>query len=192
MLYEKYKRESLRTESLVNPSTNKPFSLPERMTHASMGLLTEVGELIDSYKKSTYYGKKLDKINIEEEIGDIFWYLSLWNHVCSSRLLLEMPYCIKAITNRNKIFGLLVDKSNNLFRLSIEQDSFEACDLCYSFIYHCLIRLIELEKLSPLEKILQTNIDKLYKRYPDIFSTSNAIDRDLEEERITLEKGLLK
>lgn len=44
--------------------------------HYVLGMVTEVGELADTYKKRVYYGKELDYQNIREELGDIFWYLS--------------------------------------------------------------------------------------------------------------------
>lgn len=49
---------------------------PVRLIHVALGLSTEVGELNDAIKKHLFYGKELDKINIEEEMGDIFWYLA--------------------------------------------------------------------------------------------------------------------
>ena len=65
--------EVLKTESRIT----KPIKSLKliRALHAVMGLSTEVGELLDAFKKHIFYGKPLDKVNIEEEIGDIFWYL---------------------------------------------------------------------------------------------------------------------
>lgn len=45
-------------------------------THAIIGLCTEVGELQDAFKKTIFYGRPLDKINVKEEVGDICWYLA--------------------------------------------------------------------------------------------------------------------
>jgi NTP pyrophosphatase (non-canonical NTP hydrolase) len=42
--------------------------------HMAMGIATEAGELLDAYKKNFAYKKILDKTNVAEEIGDIFWY----------------------------------------------------------------------------------------------------------------------
>lgn len=44
--------------------------------HCIMGMETEVGELIDAYKKHLFYGKPLDHTNIQEEIGDLMWYVA--------------------------------------------------------------------------------------------------------------------
>jgi len=48
-----------------------------RLLHASMGLVTESGELMDAMKKHLFYGKELDKTNLIEECGDLFWYIAL-------------------------------------------------------------------------------------------------------------------
>lgn len=42
-----------------------------------MGLVTETGEIFDAIKKAKIYGKKLDRVNIAEEFGDMFWYLAV-------------------------------------------------------------------------------------------------------------------
>lgn len=44
--------------------------------HMVIGVSTEAGELLDQYKKGFAYGKKLDKVNIVEELGDLLWYIA--------------------------------------------------------------------------------------------------------------------
>jgi len=48
-----------------------------QLLHASMGLNTEAGELLDSVKRHIIYGSELDTINIKEELGDLMWYIAL-------------------------------------------------------------------------------------------------------------------
>ena len=48
----------------------------EMLLHAAMGMATEAGEFIDSLKKHRFYGKRLDRQNLIEEIGDVAWYLA--------------------------------------------------------------------------------------------------------------------
>jgi len=54
------------------------------MLHAAMGLVTESAELLDMLKKHIFYGKDLDLVNMEEELGDLDWYQSVAIH--ASRL----------------------------------------------------------------------------------------------------------
>jgi NTP pyrophosphatase (non-canonical NTP hydrolase) len=48
-----------------------------RLLHAGMGLTTESAEFLDSLKKQIFYGKGLDRVNLAEEIGDLFWYCAI-------------------------------------------------------------------------------------------------------------------
>lgn len=47
------------------------------LIHGAIGLSTESGELLDAVKKHMFYGKKVDPVNIKEEIGDVLYYLGL-------------------------------------------------------------------------------------------------------------------
>lgn len=49
----------------------------KRLLHAGIGLSTESGEFLDALKKHIFYGKELDKVNLGEEIGDLFWYIAI-------------------------------------------------------------------------------------------------------------------
>lgn len=48
-----------------------------RILHAGMGLVTEAGEFMDMLKKHILYGKPLDYVNLQEELGDSQWYVAL-------------------------------------------------------------------------------------------------------------------
>lgn len=48
-----------------------------RLIHASQGLTTEAGEFVDALKRHFFYGKDLDAVNLQEELGDIMWYVAL-------------------------------------------------------------------------------------------------------------------
>jgi NTP pyrophosphatase (non-canonical NTP hydrolase) len=46
------------------------------ITHMLFGMQTEVGELTDIFKKSLAYNKDIDWVNVEEELGDIMFYIA--------------------------------------------------------------------------------------------------------------------
>lgn len=48
-----------------------------RNLHATLGLATEVGELVDAVRAELIEGKPLDTVNVMEEVGDKFWYLGV-------------------------------------------------------------------------------------------------------------------
>lgn len=91
--------------------------------HMAMGIVTEAGELIDVYKKNLAYGKAIDEVNLQEEIGDLMWYIA---------------------------------------------------------------RFVKIKGYD-LEAIMATNIEKLKARYPEKFTSTDAINRDLKKEREILE-----
>jgi len=91
--------------------------------HMIMGMTTEVGELVDVFKKDMAYGKDIDWVNVKEEIGDLMFYIA--------------SFC----------------RINNF----------------------------------DLENIIATNVAKLECRYPEKFTQENALNRDLDAERIILE-----
>ena len=92
-------------------------------THMILGMITEVGEFADPYKKHWAYGKELDEVNVKEELGDLMWYIA------------------------------------------------SLCEM----------------KGWDLNKICETNINKLKSRYPEKFTSEKAINRNLEKERLILE-----
>lgn len=71
--------EALRTESNDFSSIKERLSNEQtiRLVHAAMGLCTEAAEFLDTLKKHIFYGKKLDTVNLGEEIGDLEWYAAL-------------------------------------------------------------------------------------------------------------------
>ena len=75
----RYISEALETET-------KDYALPlrrlersgsARILHATMGLCTEAAEALDAVKKHIFYGKELDRTNLKEELGDLFWYAAI-------------------------------------------------------------------------------------------------------------------
>lgn len=47
------------------------------LLHAAMGICTEAGEFQDAIKKVVIYNAPLDRHNLEEELGDLMWYIAL-------------------------------------------------------------------------------------------------------------------
>lgn len=68
-----HKTESPPCDEMVNRIDNQIL----RLLHASMGLCTEAGEFQDVLKKHIFYGKPVDFVGLQEEIGDVMWYVAL-------------------------------------------------------------------------------------------------------------------
>lgn len=52
-----------------------------QLLHFTMGLVTESSEVLEAVYNHIFNGKELDLVNIEEEIGDIFWYIAIFLRV---------------------------------------------------------------------------------------------------------------
>ena len=81
MKIEEYQKEAYKR---LNPAiANNP---KERMNYTCMGVIEETGEVIAELRKAFYKGnfheRKLNKTAIEEECGDLIWYLLL---ICKNR-----------------------------------------------------------------------------------------------------------
>lgn len=74
-----YVKNAIKTESRDFDAIAERMSTVEnqRLLHAGIGLATEAGELLDALKKHVFYGKELDRVNLREELGDIFWYCAI-------------------------------------------------------------------------------------------------------------------
>lgn len=76
---KEYVKNAIVTESNNFEAIGARVSQPEniRLMHAAIGLATEAGEIQDQLKKAIFYGKTLDKVNLAEELGDLFWYMAV-------------------------------------------------------------------------------------------------------------------
>lgn len=76
---QEYVKLAIKTESTDFNSMNSRLENDgvKRLLHAGIGLSTEAGEFLDALKKHIFYGKELDRVNLAEEMGDLFWYLAI-------------------------------------------------------------------------------------------------------------------
>lgn len=65
-------------EKLAKPGDDILGSLtPEdcHLLHMAVGIAGEAGELLDAVKKAVIYRRKLDMVNVTEELGDLEFYM---------------------------------------------------------------------------------------------------------------------
>lgn len=79
MQSNQYIQDAIKTESRDFSAMNSRLTDDglKRLLHAGIGLSTEAGEFLDALKKHIFYGKELDRVNLKEEMGDLFWYLAI-------------------------------------------------------------------------------------------------------------------
>jgi NTP pyrophosphatase (non-canonical NTP hydrolase) len=69
MQIKQYQKESVRTMAKLEGRYIDNL-------HMVLGMITEVGELADVFKKEMAYGKPVDWVNVKEEIGDVMFYIA--------------------------------------------------------------------------------------------------------------------
>lgn len=144
-------------------------------THMRLGIITEIAEIADIFKKHIAYKKPIDFINLKEEIGDTCWYIANMATFEEEDLKLwdgdyykpnndeKWEYIINDI-----LVGLYYNQDSNSERL----DGINA-----------LCKYWEIN----LEECLELNITKLKTRFPEKFTEEAALNRDLVKERSILE-----
>lgn len=57
----------------------KKDAVPVDVVHSVLGIITEGGELAEAVAKAFFTGD-LDEVNLDEEMGDILWYIAMFCH----------------------------------------------------------------------------------------------------------------
>ena len=163
-------------------TTNTERTELEHRVHAASGLITEIGELVDSYKRHWFYKTPLNKVNVREEVGDILWYVALafslagleFHDEIAPLSAVEDDFPIQYVIGKIVRYG--VSLSNYTF---IYPDDWNIDQVNYD-LRNLLQYLTVFAKLNgfTLEEAAYGNIVKLSKRYPDGFSNFNATHRD--------------
>jgi NTP pyrophosphatase (non-canonical NTP hydrolase) len=198
---------ALRTESELKGEfgfSDENSFLNPREFHAAMGLVTETAEFLDAFKKHIFYGKPLDKVHLLEEIGDMMWYVAI---LCATK-----GWDMGGIAKRTEksVVGNTAQKVFSYSGLEfngwlLHAGSNAACGatallesvLCAQEgddIHQLELRVI-MEQMaillyslgSSFEDEAQRNHDKLKSRYPEKFTSEDALNRDLGKEREVLE-----
>ncbi len=168
-IIETYEEDALRT---LGPHND--------LLYLTIGLVGEVGEVIDYTKKTLYHGHKYEASKMAEEIGDVLWYTAAICH------------------NRGFSFVSIVEKSQPTIK-PLKEKVFDPQKIlhlsCYANPEHINettkiphmklllsdflreVREIALMAHLEFEDILDMNIKKLKKRYPHGYSHTSSVER---------------
>lgn len=164
-----YQHQAART---LNPA----LSDEDHLLNFALGLIGELGELADEYKKHKHQGHELRSDKVIDEAGDMTWYIAgAMNYFAIDLSRIN----ILPATTADDIHTILL-ANNHVNALSILLTSPESD--------RHLIQVNILQLLSLLAALLAThgttlnatfdaNINKLRRRYPDAFSTTASIKR---------------
>ena len=168
--------------------------------HMSLGVITEIGEVLDIFKKHLAYKKPMDLVNLGEELADIAWYIvnnatfvgaSLEAKINQQkaydeelrRFLHEDIVLEENMSREHKCETLLLLLSTAYTPAPFFDSDFELIEVQLAILMY-VAELYELDFFQ----CLTNNIAKLKVRYPEKFTEEGALNRDLEAERTELEK----
>ena len=163
-------------------------SLEKNVLHMHMGIITEVGELADAYKKKFAYGKVLDLTNVSEEWADVMWYIAGLQHL-TKKFTFE---ALNPIRQSPQTWETLFGNDNDETLVSIRAVNAFSYSLygTRGFNYFFNFWMYVGERLGiDMMQALTNNINKLHFRYKGKFDEYLAQNRDLDTERKILEKN---
>lgn len=155
----------------------------DMVNNAVLGLIGEVGEVVDLIKKVIFHGHPIDKDAFSKEIGDVFWYIALLcegtKEVSFTELVRPLPLYPDQPSSailQEELFetGLRLGAGvGHIARLTLSSGFLTEAIYC---LFDELIVLLYLLNLD-LENVLATNIAKLQLRYPQGFNTESSLNR---------------
>lgn len=177
-------------QELAKRTCNDLGNYPDNYMHMKLGVITEIGELLDVFKKHIGYKKPIDVVNVGEEICDILFYVCnrlTFNTQQVSEMHLNTFYeGLKGEINTiDDVINLCLEILDTEVISNNKTPRFIVVIPEYKIA--AFRRIAEYFELDFMQ-ILTNNIDKLKVRYPDKFDTDKAINRNLDRERIELEK----
>lgn len=193
---QEYVQKAVMTESNDFTKLGERLSLPRniRLLHATIGAMTEIGELFEMLEN-----ENIDLTNLQEEVGDVTWYVAIACHEMNWSLEEFIPTAnpssgkdirpqiekelIKMVQCGAKALDLMKKSSFYGKPLDEEKMKKEMKDLVKHSVHLLSVGGFDIEGSFAI------NIKKLHdKRFKGgKFSETEAVHRNLEEERKTLE-----
>lgn len=166
--------------------TNKAeYEAEYNRKHAGYGLVTEIGEIVDAFKRQEFYKKPLDLVNLKEEVGDALWYVAIGYHGLNQCMdvvddVFEKGTVVSSEVQVEWLLKKLIHHASNVLNYYDEADLVSIdYDLrkIVTFLHY-----LALHYSFTLEEACALNIEKLRKRFPNGFTEYDAINRNKVEE----------
>ena len=183
--------------------TCKSLPTADHINHMCLGIVGEMGELVDAIKKAYVYGKGIDQTNIVEEIGDVSWYTAglvqhfptLADWMDSDELKQSVNYEKLEVARKNVTRAILLNAMSTA-NLAVDLMMFADNDNLQDTDAEEVVKTLGTSLFATavlldvdLAEAFEVNIAKLAKRYGDKYSDYAAINRDIDAERAVLEAG---
>lgn len=175
MDFQTYRPLALRTAKLF-PSSE------ENLTHAALGLITEIGEFTTEVKRIFAYGRPMTeemRLHMVEEIGDAMWYLPLGLAAVNAGDAPSVDPAEMEALPINTLEGLSM--SLHMLSATVSAHLFDPDRIDGELMGECLVAIAWIiDTAAPKllgvtgDEIRAQNIAKLRLRYPDKYSDEAA------------------
>lgn len=177
-------------KEFVKQSEKGTLQTLDRINHAIFGMAGEIGECIDCIKKVIFHGHKYDSRIFLNELGDFLWYCTLFAICYEKKHEVNLSYFKNDLIDMSKhdvksenygrshLFGILTDVAGITVTLNKEEMFTEYIlvglieEIYYNIEALCYINGINLYDLMDI------NVKKIRKRYPNGFDPSRSINRE--------------
>lgn len=182
MNLSEYIKDATRTESRIE----KVVLEDSKVLIRALKIFIASGNILDMYKKNVFYTKPIDWHQVVTNLEEIEQLTDFLTSGESQEIDID-PRVFHALigiaTEATELMEAMLASINGaeLDRVNLLEESFD-CDW-YQFILHDALD-------ADMKQTWDTGIEKLRKRFPEKFTSEDAIKRDLDEERNILEAGL--
>lgn len=184
---KQYVKDATRTESVIEKVRVNPIALNQLL----IGIVA-LGNMLDLVKKNVFYGKPIS----EEQYNKLVDQLDHTNEFFRPKTLFRYPFhpnLAQDIEVNPRLFHAIVGtitESAELAEALLKalRDEADLVNILEEFGDINWYEAIAVDEMNgDMEELLRRNIAKLKVRFPDKFTSQDAIDRDLEAERSILE-----
>lgn len=175
---------------LAKRTINHPLPTKAKQLHSLFGITGEIGEIVEIIN-STPYSEilKEHKNHILSELGDMMWFINEWCIANGFGLA-----TVSTLTNLDKYrfdtFNSLVFKlsmTNGLIQ-SVYQKDFQGHEVDNLYLAKLMSELIAIvqgfvysleieDNTFSIENVMDMNVEKLKKRYPNGFEEEKSLNR---------------
>lgn len=190
---KQYVQDAIRTESRIDTVTTDRALLTSMLK-----AYIASGNVLDMIKKNVFYGKPIDRNKFNNYLSNIInvgIQTEMFSNITVNGQEYTTPPSDIDIDPRlfHSLIGILTESTElaeALLKIIVTGKS-DDVNILEEFGDIGWYEAIGIDTLDgDFETILNTNIEKLRQRFPEKFTSEHAIDRDLINERQTLEQGL--
>lgn len=183
---DQFVKDATTTESIIEKVTVNHLLLT-----SVMAISMSAGNMLDQIKKHVFYGKEYNEDGFVDEFMAIVGSLEVL------KMALKEPNneVEHGVDPRlfHAIVGIATESTELLEALLTEEDKLDTVNILEELGDLNWYQAIAIDAIdgASYDNVLSTVIAKLKNRYPNKFTSEDAINRDLDKERQTLQNNLL-